>query len=316
MTGKTANTNEELTLDEISKISTRLGKLNNLFISGGEPFLRDDIAEICKIFYSQNNIRNIHLPTNGFYTEKIYNGIYNILRKCPTVKLTVGLSLDGLEKTHDKIKGAPGSFRKVIQTVHRIAPLKKEFNNFNLYIITVVNKINLDEIIELSEFIKNNLPVDRHGPSPMRGIPYDKALLPPTYKEWDDLSKKLIKYYRFWSMKESNSKIKVFLATSRISYLYGLYTYALKNNRLPFACQAGKAIAVLEPNGDVRLCELTQPVANVKSCDYNIKKVLFSEKAKNMRKQIKDCACTHTCFLNPSIEMSPASLIKSYLGKL
>ena len=66
-----ARKKDELTLDEIRKISEKLKPFIWLLISGGEPFLRDDIFDICKTFYQNNNVKNITIPTNGLETEKI-----------------------------------------------------------------------------------------------------------------------------------------------------------------------------------------------------------------------------------------------------
>jgi MoaA/NifB/PqqE/SkfB family radical SAM enzyme len=308
------NGGKELNIEEIRKISYSLGRFSRLFISGGEPFLRDDIAEICEIFYLQNKIRSIHLPTNGFYTDRIYNYAYNILQKCPEVRLTVGISLDGLEETHERIKGIKGSFEKAVETTKRLSALKEEFDNLNIYIITVVNNMNLKEITRLSEFVKNNLPVDGHGPSPMRGTSYDKALSPPAPEEWDELSKELIKYHSYWNKKRAASGFKAFLATNRTRYLHKTYTAVLKGKKLPFKCLAGTIIGVLEPDGDVKLCELTDAVGNVRSANYDFRTILLSGRAREMKKKIKDCACTHTCFLGPSINMNLLCMSRAYLS--
>lgn len=302
----------ELSISEISKISFSMGRFDRLLISGGEPFLRGDLPEICEIFYLQNKISSIHLPTNGFYTEKISDSVYKILRKCPKSGLAISLSLDGLRETHDKIKGVRGSFEKTMETAKALSILKKEFANLNIYIITVVNKVNLNEILDLAEFVKNNLTVDGHGPSPIRGTPYDKTLSPPSYEEWGKLSKKLMQYHSYWNKKRAGNRLKAFFADNKTRYLYKIYTRVLKGEKLPFRCQAGNAVGVLEPNGDVKLCELTQGIGNVHSANFDFKAIWLSDKANEMRKKIKACACTHACFLAPSIEMNPFSLISSY----
>ena len=69
-----------------------------MYISGGEPVLRKELADICEIFYLQNKIQSIHLPTNGFYTDKVYSDTKKILGKCPGLSLTLSLPLDGLKK--------------------------------------------------------------------------------------------------------------------------------------------------------------------------------------------------------------------------
>lgn len=312
MNNSMTNNTKELSINEISRISSSLGRLSRLLISGGEPFLRSDLDRICQIFYVQNKISFIHLPTNGFDTEKIYDFTCKILDKCPRVNLTISLPLDGFSETHDEIKGVRGSFEKVIKTAEALADLKKTFNNFKIHIITVVNNKNVDEIIELCKFVKANLPVDGHGPSPMRGMPYDKYLSAPSHKAWNNLALSLIEFHRYWNKKGSGNRFKAFLSTNRAKYLYKVYERVLKDKRLPFRCQAGNIIAVLEPNGDIKLCELTQAVGNVRDESYDLKRILFSDKANDMREKIRKCACTHACFLDPSIKMNPLTLFKSY----
>lgn len=304
----------ELDLDEIRKVSVSIGKLDKLLISGGEPLLRDDLAEICKIFHANNGIKYLHLPTNGFYADETYGCLQDIISSCPDLNIEVGLPLDGLKETHNKIKGVDGSFDKVLNTIEKISALKSRFKNLRIYIITVVNNANINEIIPLCEFIKKNLSVDGHGPSPMRGSPHDKGLRAPSHKEWDELSKKLIAYAKYWNDKNIGNAIKSLISTNRTRYMYNLYTRILKDGKLPFTCQAGHSIAVLEPDGDVRICELTKTVGNVRNAGYNLKAVLESDTAKDMMKRVRTCACTHACFLTSSMARRPDLILRSYFA--
>ena len=69
------------------------------------------------------------------------------------------MPLDGFRHTHDRIKGTKGSFEKVRETIKSLTTLKKKFKNLKVHILTVANKLNLSEIVELSEFMKEKLPV-------------------------------------------------------------------------------------------------------------------------------------------------------------
>ena len=301
----------ELTLDEIHRISLSIGQFDNLFISGGEPFLRDDLREICGKFYSNNRIKSIHLPSNGTFTERIYKQTRQILCTCPEIQLTISLPLDGLRETHDRIKGREGSFEKVIKTVKALAHLKNEFDNLTLYIITTVNNRNLHETVRVAEFVKNTLPVDGHGPSPLRGIPNDKALLTPSSKEWKELAVRLIPYHQYWNQKAKKKWINSLMSTKRTYYLYNIYSDVLDGRGLPFKCQAGNTIGVLEPNGEVKLCELTESIGNARDFGYDFKALWLSDIGNEMRKKIKTCSCTNACFLWPSIDLSWPAYVKS-----
>jgi len=147
---------DELSLDEIRKISSSLSVLSRLLISGGEPFLRDDLADICNIFYNQNRIKGIDLPTNGSLTQTIICSTELILKKCASAKLTIGLSLDGLEETHDYLRQKPGSFKSVIETIIALSRLKTRYANLSLHIISVVSNKNIEEIVPLIKFLTQN----------------------------------------------------------------------------------------------------------------------------------------------------------------
>ena len=53
------NQRDDLTFEEFEKLSLELGVFENLNLSGGEPFIRGEFAEICELFLENNNVRNI-----------------------------------------------------------------------------------------------------------------------------------------------------------------------------------------------------------------------------------------------------------------
>ena len=64
----------------------------------------------------------------GFQTKKNYEGTEAILQKCPKLNLTIGISIDGLEETHEKIRGIKTSFKKCVETAHNLSELRKKYN--------------------------------------------------------------------------------------------------------------------------------------------------------------------------------------------
>ena len=303
-----------MSLDEITKISASLGHFDKLLITGGEPFLRKDVAEICKIFYTQNKVRHIHLPTNAFHTRRIVSTVKNILEECTEINFALSISIDGFKETHTEIRGVKRSFEKLLETTHAMGELRKQYDNLRLNIITVVNNRNLHEILDLAEFVKNELPVDSHGPIPVRGDPYDKYMRPPTTEEWDKLSKELIKIQGYWNNKREESYAKKLLRTNSEGHLYKVITRVMKEEGLPFQCKAGELIGVLEANGDVRVCELKDVIGNVKDFDYDFKGVWFSDAANKMRETVPGCSCTHPCFINASRRIGLKQIISTATG--
>ena len=113
----------ELTLDEIRKVSASLGKLLWLAFSGGEVFLREDLAAITKAFYENNKPSIILLPTNGLLPDRIREQTEAILKECPKSTVAVKVSLDGPEEVHDSLRRVPGAFRMALETCEKLRPL-------------------------------------------------------------------------------------------------------------------------------------------------------------------------------------------------
>jgi MoaA/NifB/PqqE/SkfB family radical SAM enzyme len=73
---------------------------------GGEPLLRNDLVEI--LAFSRSLPLHTSLITNGTLLESRIDEI------SPYINGVIYVSLDGLEKTHDVIRGVSGCFKKAI----------------------------------------------------------------------------------------------------------------------------------------------------------------------------------------------------------
>jgi len=113
----------ELTLGQIKKIFSdpALKNLEDVIITGGEAFLRDDISEIVEVIWKINGRTNITLSTNGILAEKIL-GVAKILsdKKIPVV---YGISLDGLGEKHNERRRIANNFEVINEVL--IPGLKK-----------------------------------------------------------------------------------------------------------------------------------------------------------------------------------------------
>src|SRR5579883_2966924 len=65
------NSRDDLTFDEIATIAATAPPFRKLWLSGGEPFLRERLAEIVALF-TKRGVRNVNLPTNGLLPDKIF----------------------------------------------------------------------------------------------------------------------------------------------------------------------------------------------------------------------------------------------------
>ncbi len=306
----------ELTLDEIKKISSSIGRLLWLAFSGGEIFLRKDLVEITRAFYEKNKPAIILFPTNGILTEIIKEKIEAILKYCEKSIIVVKLSLDGTEYVHDSIRGK-GSFQKTMQTYDALGGLLERYPNFELGVNTVFCSANQDNMDSLIEFINKLDNIKTHTVSLIRGRVLDESL-----KNID-----INKYHRTLKKMESNLRNR----TSGIYRFKGarlkaaqdilqrrLIHETLIQKRQLISCYAGRLNLVLTESGDVYPCEsFTMNIGNVKNYGYNLKSLLKTEQAKKIIHSIQNnnCYCTHECYFMTNILFNPRMyplLLKEY----
>ena len=84
-------------------------------ITGGEPFLRSDIVDLVKVIHERIPFSRIVFSSNGLLTDVIVGRLVEI-RKFHR-KVGLGVSIDGLSETHDKLRGVPGIFDQAVKTV-------------------------------------------------------------------------------------------------------------------------------------------------------------------------------------------------------
>jgi len=286
----------ELSLSEIKKISESFGYVSNLVISGGEPFLRDDLDKICLLFYKNNGTRFFNIPTNGILSEKIELITKNILRLCKKATISLELSLDGIGKTHDQIRGASGLFDHVMETYRRLKQAKQSYNNLWLKVNTTFCYHNQDEMNEIYNYVSNVMDVDDHSISLIWGMPKD-----PQAKKID-----LDRYVNFIAMFEKNKRLKRKSILDRIIFIVRQLVNrevikVAQERRLSSPCTAIRKIVFINEEGKVYPCGLiTEEIGDLREQELDINKVLCSLKRYEIQKKygiLSTCACNWDCAL-------------------
>ncbi|HEU5334358.1 MAG TPA: radical SAM protein, partial [Terriglobales bacterium] len=77
------NQGRDLSFEQLARVSQTAPHFHKLWISGGEPFLRKELAEIIEFFYHNNGIRALNLPTNGLLPAQVVAVIDYLLERCP-----------------------------------------------------------------------------------------------------------------------------------------------------------------------------------------------------------------------------------------
>ena len=91
--------------------------LRNINISGGEPFMRDDIPAIIEVLRGHLDSPRFVFSTNGVLTDKIVAQAAEMARRGP---IAIRISTDGVGEVHDRIRNHKGCFEKVMRTVREL----------------------------------------------------------------------------------------------------------------------------------------------------------------------------------------------------
>lgn len=310
---------EELSLPEIQSVAASLGKLLWLAFSGGEIFLRKDLAEISRVFYTHNQPAIMLYPTNGMQPTHIRQTIERILTDCPNSRIVVKLSIDGLGIQHDQLRNTPGSFKKTLQTYAQLNPLLERYKNFELGINTVFSSANQNYMDSIIDFVAGMQQAPVHTISMIRG-----KLRQGLFKDIDpglyDHAIARLKH----NMKNRTSSRYRFsgagLKAAQDNLQRKLIHRTLLEHKRLIPCYAGRVNLVLGETGEVYPCEmLSQSYGNVRDHHYNLGQVLETAQARQGLAAIKSdaCYCTHECYMMTNTLLNPRlypRLVKEYPG--
>ena len=306
----------ELSINEIDKITKTMDPILSLILTGGEPYLRHDLDKIVKIFYENTRVPIITIPSNGWYLSKMDKQITNMMEWCPYLTLNQQISIDGIGADHDLIRmdkqvvGSDNSFERAIKTIHHLKKLQETYNRINIGIIitfTSQNQKKFKEIIkEIYSLVKpDNISINlvRGDPKQKVNLNLDLELYRDAVKYRDNLyyEKKMSGHARFKGNK---------LATAGRIMLNELTNKTFEENKYITPCYAGNLSGVMYPEGDVYPCEIlddSHKIGNIRDFDLDFKKLWFSKKAKEEVKFISKtkCFCTHECFNAVNILFNP-----------
>ena len=297
------NRKDDLTVQELEALSKSLGRIENLNLSGGEPFLRKEFGEICRFFIRNNQVRQIYVPTNGSFADRTIHSLEEVLKEKSLDLFAVELSLDGMPEFHNNFRGMKDAFERSMGTYDALAELQQRDPRLQIHSISTVTSSNIDEIRRLTTYLYERCPkMDHHNLALIRGDRKNPTLQGPALAEY----KKLYDYMRrLWAPREEGrygSIVEPMLQWTK--------TRAAEEQRQVVPCRAGVLTGVVYANGDVAVCENHGPIGNLRNNTFP--EIWNSPEARGLRKTIaaKDCYCTNEVFMWSSINYQPSQLFK------
>jgi Fe-coproporphyrin III synthase len=112
---------KELTLSQVREVFAKIGRLDVVRLTGGEPFLREDFVEVAAAVQEQSQPSVLHVTSNGSFPDRIlrFANEFGHPRR-----LQFLISFDGLEDEHNASRGEEVLFGTAAETVARLAGLR------------------------------------------------------------------------------------------------------------------------------------------------------------------------------------------------
>ncbi len=301
------NGKDDLTVEELFELSNSLGRIENLNLSGGEPFIRKEFAEIVRQFIQHNKVRQIYVPTNGYFTDRTVRALTSVLEEPELELFVVELSLDGMPDFHDTFRVAKNSFEKAMETYDALAEMQRSDPRLRIHAISTATDRNMDEIRRLTTYLYDRCPqMDHHNLAIIRGDRKDPTLVGPSLAQYQDLYEYI---RRLWAPREEGRYggiVEPMLQWAKVR------TIESQSQFIP--CRAGQISTVVYANGDVSVCEIHKPLGNLR--EKSFWEIWSSPEAEKLRESIaaKDCWCTTEVFMWQSIVFQPEQLAKTVVA--
>jgi MoaA/NifB/PqqE/SkfB family radical SAM enzyme len=294
-----------------------------LLISGGEPFMRPKLEDILLAFCRNNGVRALYIPTNGWYTDRTADACRSFLEQEARALLTISFSVDGLEATHDRLRGKGGAFANLCKTIERLSPWRDRSPNLRLRVNSVVTAENVAEMSATLKFFHERYRLDEHSLEIVRDSYWKTAVHgSPERKSLADRYVALVdQAYDLYYGNHQPPRRGVFgNIPERLSHL-ALYAHnramaQIKRDRIrgklwPFRCVAGRTILVVNGSGSLRACEHRDEVVDLAAAGFDFRKAMArGAMAKECASIAADrCDCLHGCFVGNSLQHSPGTIL-------
>jgi MoaA/NifB/PqqE/SkfB family radical SAM enzyme len=248
---------EEIGLDVIRK----LPEMFFTNVTGGEPFVRQDLPEIIAELHKKT--KRIVISTNGFFTDRIVS----LCKQYPDLGIRISI---------DAIRGMPGQYERTQATLKQLQVMGLKDIGFAM----TVQDMNYQDLVPLYTMARD------------LGYEFATATVHNShyFHKWDNKVQKQEEVFAaFRALIVELLKSKKPKEWFRAYFNYGLMNYIQGKPRF-LPCEMGKDGFFVDPYGDVLACNGMNeklPMGNLKEQSWD--EIWNSAKAKDVRAAVKQC---------------------------
>jgi radical SAM protein with 4Fe4S-binding SPASM domain len=281
-----SDSSSELTAKDLEKIPN----VSITNITGGEPMVREDMAEVVEVVSHRSE--RVCISTSGYYVERILK----LAERFP--KLGFRISIEGLSQKNDELRGRGGGFDRGLRALLELRAMGRKDVGFG---ITVSNNNSKDMLwlYELARQLKMEFATAAFHNS-FYFHKYDNRIT--NQEEVISNFQELIE--RMLRENKPKSWFRAFFNLGLINYI--------KEGRRMLPCEAGSENFFIDPYGEVLPCNGMEKkywfksFGNIRQCQ-NFDDIWRGEKADGIRRMV--ARCPKNCWMIGSA--SP--VIKKYI---
>lgn len=291
-------TRDVLSMTDIRRIFSDplLFDLKAILVTGGEPVLRSDLAEMFLTIHKLLPQARLTLSTNGLLPERVIEVVKKMIAQ--DIGLDIGISLDAVGDKNDELRGVKGNYERVDHLLKELARIKAENRaDFNIVIGHTLSPLTIDTVDEVKQYAK------KHGAVFLTQL-YDEASY---YHNIDNLA----------SSQQDKNRMASVIDKLAPSFHKELLWEILRHKIVRFKCFAMKTFFVLRCNGDVVPCLQKSHIKAGNLKQQTLSEIWNGPRAQEIRGNVSACqGCANSWATNWSMKANYFSFIPLILRAL
>jgi MoaA/NifB/PqqE/SkfB family radical SAM enzyme len=289
---------DELTLSEIEKAVNRsllLSGIRFIVLSGGEPWLREDLADIVKFLRGKYPDSGVLILSNLIDGELVAAGLERIRAAAGLANISIGSSLDGIGPAHDHVRGRAGSFEALAGS---LVMLREKYPELYVSLNFTLTPDNADQMVPVYNWCSvHNYHVSFQAlvqKKETRQFAWEQKHVAVIDEQIGCISDDLCRRngVRTEAQLLSNEGLLSLLLS-----LHYIVKYLRQPKRYFPACPCGEKYAMIDPRGNLYFCPVHKGLIAGNMQDHDFDGAWLSPKAELARDffNTRECHCWLTC---------------------
>ena len=277
-------------------------------LTGGEVTDRPDFVEIVGglIEAVGDRLSLFQITTNGIDPQKTADIFPEVIRLTKPIPTYITLSLDGIGKTYEKVRGVPDGYRKVKESMAILKAIEERETHLTTGYQITLSELNVHEADALWEDAStgHERPIVTMATDALQ-LTGGKADI-DVRRAGKDVEEALSNMWKRYPRKAVND-------VPPTMHL-GLTQRYFKTGRAPVPCAAGHATVTIDPYGGVLQCDSrATALARLQDYDFDLVALCKSDEFRSALEPLSGCReCWTPCQAYPSILHNPIASTLEY----